>query len=86
MLRALHGLGGRSRLWRVVVDSAGSKRRQNFVVGNGQRVPNEGQLVLNLEGDLGLNGGKRTMNSTFRVAEVIRPLMSVSRAECATRA
>ena len=62
-----------------VMDSARSKRRQRFVVGSGQRVPNEGQLVLNLEGDLGLNGGKRKMTSTFQVAEVARPLMSVSR-------
>jgi hypothetical protein len=62
-----------------IVESAGSKRRQNFVVGNGQRVPNEGQIVLNLEGDLGLQSGKRKMTSTFQVAEVTRPLMSVSR-------
>jgi hypothetical protein len=62
-----------------IVESAGSKRRQNFVVGNGQRVPNEGQIVLNLEGDLGLSSGKRKMTSTFQVAEVTRPLMSVSR-------
>jgi hypothetical protein len=48
-------------------ESAGSKRRQNFVVGNGQRVPNEGQIVLNLEGDLGLQSGKRKMTSTFQV-------------------
>ena len=31
-----------------LVELAGSRRRQNFVVGNGQRVPNDGQLVLNL--------------------------------------
>ena len=62
-----------------VAESAGSKRRQNFVVGNGQRVPNDGQLVINLEGDLGLNGGKRKITSTLQVAEVTRPLMSVSR-------
>ena len=36
-----------------IVESAGSKRKQNFIVGNGAKVPNEGQLVLNLEGDLG---------------------------------
>ena len=62
-----------------IVESAASRRRQNFVVGNGQRVPNEGQIVLNLEGDLGLQSGKRKMTSTFQVAEVTRPLMSVSR-------
>ena len=60
-----------------IVESAGSKRKQNFIVGNGAKVPNEGQLVLNLEGDLG--NGKRRIKSTFQVAEVTRPLMSVSR-------
>ena len=58
-------------------ESSGSKRKQNFIVGNGQKVPNEGQLVLNLESDLG--GSKRRHTSTFQVAEVTRPLMSVSR-------
>ena len=29
--------------------SAGSKRRQRFVVGNGERVPNRGQLKLRLK-------------------------------------
>ena len=61
------------------VESAGSKCRQNFVVRNGQRVFNEGQLVLNLEGDLGLQNDKRKMTSTIQVAEVFRTLMSVSR-------
>jgi len=46
-------------------------------VGNGQKVPNEGQLLLNLEGD---GDGKGKTKSTFQVAEATRPLMNVSRA------
>ena len=39
-------------------------------------MPNEGQLLLNLEND---NEGIRKLRSTFQVAGVTRPLMSVSR-------
>ena len=56
-----------------VVESAGSKRGQHFVVGNGEKVPNEGQLCLNMEFD-----GK-PIQSVFQAAEVTRPLMSVGR-------
>ena len=60
----------------LVEASAGSKAGQGFIVGNGQRVPNEGQINLNLQtGDT--NGN--TMSSTFQVAKVSRPLMSVGR-------
>jgi hypothetical protein len=59
-----------------LAESDGSKRKQNFIVGNGQKVPNEGQLLLNLEKD---GGGDRKLQSTFQIAEVTRPLMSVSR-------
>ena len=62
----------------TVSESLGSRRGQNFVVGNGERVPNEGQMVLNLETD---TSDKRKVNisSTVQVAEVSRPLMSVSK-------
>ena len=56
-----------------VLASAGSRRMQKFIVGNGQRVPNEGQAKLNLE-HMGV-----PLESTFQVAEVTRPLMSVGR-------
>ena len=56
-----------------LVQSAGSKRKQNFVVGNGQKVPNEGEVHLNLS----CNG--TPLRSVFQVAEVTRPLMSVGR-------
>ena len=59
-----------------LTQSDGSRRKQNFIVGNGQKVPNEGQLVLNLESD---GDESRKIKSTFQVAEVTKPLMSVSR-------
>ena len=59
-----------------LTQSDGSRRKQNFNVGNGQKVPNEGQLVLKLESDGDEN---KKIKSTFQVVEVTRPLMSVSR-------
>ena len=60
----------------LVEASPGSKAGQGFIVGNGQRVPNEGQINLNLQ--TGEANGN-TMASTFQVAKVSRPLMSVGR-------
>ena len=57
--------------------SPGSKRKQNFIVGNGAFVPNEGQIHLNMTADVG--GIEQSLNSTFQVAKISRPLMSVSR-------
>ena len=48
------------------------------MVENGGRVPNEGQLVLNLEHEVKA-GDPNMLRSTIQVAEVTRPLMSVSR-------
>ena len=62
-----------------VAESAGSRRKQNYVVGNGARVPNEGQICLNLEHNKGMTEGVNLIKSTFQVAEISRPLMSVSR-------
>ncbi len=59
-----------------MTQSDGSPRKQNFIVGNGQKGPNEGQLLLSLESDGEAN---RKIKSTFQIAEVKRPLMSVSR-------
>ena len=56
-----------------IVQSAGSKRKQNFVVGNSQKLPNEGEIHVNLSS----NG--TPLRSVFQVAEVTRPLMSVGR-------
>ena len=59
-----------------VIDSPGSVRGVSFTVGNGARVPNEGQVSLNIEAET----GSRTelISSVFQVAEINRPLMSVS--------
>ena len=57
--------------------SAGSKRKQNFIVGNGAFVPNQGQIHLNMSTEVG--GTEQALNSTFQVAKISRPLMSVSR-------
>ena len=58
------------------LSSQGSRAGQNFIVGNAAKVPNNGQVNLNLQtgGDL-LND----ITSTFQVAKVSRPLMSVSK-------
>ena len=60
-----------------VHDSPGSRRGQNFIVGNGAPVPNEGQVCLNLEADIG-KGETKAVSSVFQVADLNRPLMSVS--------
>ena len=54
--------------------SPGSKRGQKFVVGNGGRVKNQGQVDL----QMGAKDGSG-FHSVFQVAEITRPLMSVSR-------
>ena len=55
--------------------SAGSKRGQRLIVGNGERVPNRGQVKLKMKSkDDGV-----LMSSIFQVAEITRPLMSVSK-------
>ena len=69
-------LGDAPGYGRFLTESDGSRRKQNFIVGNGQKVPNDGQLLPNLESDA---EGNRKIKSTFQVAEVSRPLMSVSR-------
>ena len=56
-----------------ISESPGSKRGQRFIVGNGERVPNDGQVRLNME-CAGI-----PLQSVFQVASVTRPLMSVGR-------
>ena len=60
-----------------LTEPPGSKRQQAFIVGNGARVPNEGQLLLNMESST--TSGVMKFQSCFQVVEVTRPLMSVSR-------
>ena len=47
-------------------------------MGNGEFVPNEGQAHLNLAAELG-DGSQQLVRSTFQVADLTRPLVSVSR-------
>ena len=58
----------------AVTQSAGSLRKQNFLVGNGQALPNQGEMKLNMESHDGI-----PLSSVFQVAGVTRPLMSVGR-------
>ena len=58
----------------VIEASPGSRAGQRFIVGKGTRFPNDGQPVLNLQAT-----NKNTMATTFQVAKVSRPLMSVGR-------
>ena len=57
--------------------SDGSRQGKGFIVGNGERIPNEGEVRLNLEAPNG-HGGVQPLQSTFQSARVTRPLMSVS--------
>ena len=61
----------------VVHGSPSSRRGQNFIVGKGERVPNEGQVSVTFEADLG-GGEMSQLRSVFVVADMMRPLMSVS--------
>ena len=62
-----------------VVESPGSRRGQNFIVGNGAGLPNEGQVHLNLEVPVG-DEGRGPLQSTFQVADgMCKPLMSVAK-------
>ena len=55
----------------------GSRRGQNFIIGNGERVPNEGQVAVKFEADLG-SGETSQPRSVFHVAKMKRPFLSVS--------
>jgi hypothetical protein len=54
-------------------DSPGSRRGQEFLMGDGGTIPNLGQSALKL------SDGDRDIQSVFQIAAVTRPLMSVGR-------
>ena len=64
-----------------ISDSASSRRGGCFIVGNGERITNDGEAMLNLEtgGGPGQTSQVQRFQSTFQAARVTRPLMSVSR-------
>ena len=60
-----------------VFESEGSKRGAGFLVGSGARIPNEGEVHLNLSVP-GAGTEFTNVKSTFQASPVTRPLMSVS--------
>ena len=56
-------------------ESAGSKRGQQFLMGDGGEIPNLGQKSLNLSDA----SGEKELRSVFQIAAVTRPLMSVGK-------
>ena len=61
-----------------VEPSVGRRRGANFIVGNGDKVPNRCQMALRLQTE-DEDGQINAAASTFQVAKVTRPLMSVSK-------
>ena len=60
----------------MLTPSLGSERGQRFVVGNGDRVKNQGQVKVRMKSK---DESGVLMSSVFQIAEITRPLMSVSR-------
>jgi hypothetical protein len=58
-----------------VGESPGSRRGQEFLMGDGGTIPNLGQSQLNLSDEV----VGRDIESVFQIAAVTRPLMSVGR-------
>ena len=54
-------------------ESPGSRRGQEFLMGDGGTIPNLGQSQLNL------SDGPKDIQSVFQIAAVTRPLMSVGK-------
>ena len=59
------------------MESPGSKRGQHFIVGDGGKLGNLGEKHLNLGAPSGIGSNINTVSSTFQIANVTRPLMSV---------
>ena len=62
-----------------VKESEGSKRGQNFISASKTRIANEGEVHLQMAAPTGTDGEFNPVNAVFQVADVCRPLMSVSR-------
>ena len=63
----------------TVEASAGSRRGQNFVGAGGHRMANKGQVTLHLLAPNGVGDGEEKISTVFQVADVTRPLWSVSK-------
>ena len=55
------------------LESAGSKRKHHFVVGNGHNIPNNREVHFNLD------AGQGPLQAIFQVVGITRPLMSASK-------
>ncbi len=60
----------------TVEPSPGSQRGQNFVAAGGHKMRNKGQMVLSLLAPT--SSGEEKVSTIFQVADVTRPLWSVS--------
>ena len=60
------------------MESLGSRLKHHFVAAGGKKIPNEGQMILNLEASNGDHAATE-FEVTFQVADVSRPLLSVSK-------
>ena len=63
----------------LVEPSRGSKMGQNFVTANNSRLPNQGQVSLRLRSGERARGKGTDIKKVFQVADVKRPLWSVSK-------
>ena len=57
----------------AVQESRASRAGKGFIAAGGDKILNEGEACLNL------SAGKRQISSTFQIARVTRPLMSVGK-------
>ena len=71
----VHVCSNEDTLGYLLEPSPGSKRNQQFMMGDGNKIPNQGQKTLKL-GALGQNS---ELQSVFQIAQVTRPLMSVGK-------
>ena len=62
-----------------VRESAGSRKGQNFVSASRTRIKNEGEMTLEMQAPTDKDGEFNPVNAVFQVADVCRPLMSISR-------
>ena len=69
----VHVCSNEDTLGYLLEPSPGSRRAQMFMMQYGNKIPNEGQTTL----QLGAVGQNSEVKSTFQIAQVTRPLMSV---------
>ena len=70
---AEHVIGGGDIKGYEVLESAGSKAGACFVAANGERIPNRGEVKLQLK------SGDVPIQSTFQVSTIHKPLWSVGK-------